>query len=98
MGASGRVHGHLVQYDWITGRYVYDDDGSIVKYPSKRPCPRCGQLTTVEGHDMCLGILPGVEFACCGHGYTDDAYVAFNGGHVLRGEKAIEWFKEAKHD
>ncbi len=31
-------------------------------------CSHCHLLPTPEGHDACLGTLPGVWNACCGHG------------------------------
>lgn len=31
-------------------------------------CLACGQLRSLEGHDPCISNLPGVRFACCGHG------------------------------
>lgn len=34
----------------------------------ERPCRRCNRLPTPEGHDACLGTIPGVTSACCGHG------------------------------
>jgi len=34
-------------------------------------------MPTPEGHDACLGKLPGVGAACCGHG-VDDAYAIDN--------------------
>lgn len=33
-----------------------------------RNCALCGQGETPEGHDFCLGTLPKVTNACCGHG------------------------------
>jgi hypothetical protein len=48
------------------------------------PCELCGQLPTPEGHDACLGTLPGVKFACCGHG-KGPGYVVFETGHTIRG-------------
>ncbi len=48
------------------------------------PCKVCGQLPTPEGHDACLGTLPGVSAACCGHGKTE-GYVMFDSGQVIRG-------------
>ena len=33
--------------------------------------------------DPCLGMLPGVNFACCGHG-TDNGYIAFENGVTIR--------------
>jgi hypothetical protein len=48
------------------------------------PCGLCGQLQTPEGHDACLGTLPGVKFACCGHG-REEGYVVFETGQTIRG-------------
>ncbi len=31
-------------------------------------CIRCGEPPTSEGHDACLGYIPGIKSACCGHG------------------------------
>lgn len=42
------------------------------------------------GPDPCLGELPGVDFACCGHGgepgttSTGAGYIKFSNGVVLR--------------
>ena len=48
------------------------------------PCGLCGQLRTPEGHDACLGTLPGVQAACCGHG-KGEGYVMLETGHTIRG-------------
>lgn len=44
-----------------------------------RPCPHCGKIPTKEGEDGCLGHLPGVTHACCGHG-VEDGYICFESG------------------
>jgi hypothetical protein len=31
-------------------------------------CPVCHQARTAEGYDPCIPNLPGVKYACCGHG------------------------------
>jgi hypothetical protein len=46
-------------------------------------CVACGQCRTQEGHDPCIANLPGVLFACCGHG-GNDAYIKFEDGRCLR--------------
>ena len=48
------------------GQWVYEDTGEPVF--GERACKRCGEKPTPEGHDACLGTLPGVVSACCGHG------------------------------
>lgn len=35
--------------------------------------------------DPCLGRLPGVIGACCGHGKPADAHIEFETGVILRG-------------
>ena len=68
IGVKGFRRGHLVIYDLDKKKWLYDD---TKKPPTmERPCKRCGKSPTPEGHDACLGILPGVKFACCGHGVT----------------------------
>lgn len=41
-------------------------------------------MPTKEGYDACLGRLPGVVAACCGHG-VDDGYILFENGVNIRG-------------
>lgn len=45
-------------------------------------CPTCKQARGPDGHDPCLGHLPGVLYACCGHGGhgQSDGYVYFENG------------------
>lgn len=50
----------------------------------ERVCPSCGGLPTEKGHDPCIADLPGVAFACCGHGVTN-GYVKFEDGRIIRG-------------
>lgn len=47
--------------------------------PDQR-CGFCGLAKTPEGHDGCLGTLPGVMNACCGHGRPHEAYIQFEDG------------------
>lgn len=45
-------------------------------------CPVCRQARTAEGHDPCIPNLPGVIYACCGHGGTGvtAGYIYFENG------------------
>lgn len=63
---------------------------------SERPCGECGIKRTREGHDGCLGTLPNVRNACCGHGDVRDAYVQLNDGSWLGKQDAIEFFEFEK--
>jgi len=49
----------------------------------KIPCKLCGKPRTPEGHDACLGELPGVVGACCGHG--KEGYIEFENGTTIYG-------------
>ena len=57
---------------------------------SDRICDRCDKEVPNEGPDPCIGNLPGVSNACCGHGDPAKAYVQFTNGIVLRGFYKIE--------
>ncbi len=47
-------------------------------------CPECKLRRAVDGGpDPCLGALPGVLFACCGHGKAR-GYIYFTNGKVIR--------------
>lgn len=50
----------------VEGQWVYEDNGQPIN--ENRPCCRCGQPPTADGHDDCVGHIPGVTSACCGHG------------------------------
>jgi len=81
VSAFGYKGGHLVVYDSNIDGYVYADTKESIKI--ERPCIRCGKMPTKEGHDACLGTLPGVKNACCGHG-VEQGYLEFdNGAHFI---------------
>jgi len=59
-------------------------------------CNECGELPTLEGHDFCLGELPGLMNACCGHGDKESAYVQFLDTSCIRGKSACVIIEELK--
>lgn len=66
--------------------WVYADTQKPVHLNPDRPCGFCGAANTIEGHDGCLGTLPGaVMNACCGHGNPYEAYIQFDDGHRISG-------------
>lgn len=69
--------GHQIRKE--RGHYIYTDTGQLVSEYPNRECGFCGLENTPEGHDGCLGTLPNVMNACCGHG-NGEAYIQFNGG------------------
>lgn len=61
--------------------------GRDTRFGEAGRCDHCG-ATMPEGPDACIGLLPGVIEACCGHGIVADAYVTLVSGVVLRGVEA----------
>lgn len=91
------VFGHAIY--WVDGKWRYRDTGESVAYanggpcvPPERLCPECKRPQTADGHDPCIANLPGVKFACCGHG-VGKGYVSFNNGVRIGGI-----FNVARHD
>lgn len=76
---------------WDGKYWRYKDTGDCVRAVD-RPCGICGKERTPEGHDACLGELPGVSNACCGHGSDREAYVQFDTGARLSGSAAVVAF------
>jgi hypothetical protein len=58
-------------------------------------CGQCGLSRTSEGHDGCLGRLPGdVVNACCGHnGHGEGAYIQYSDGRRIDDADALSEFK-----
>lgn len=48
-----------------------------------RECGKCGRQVVSGQPDPCLGWLPGVDYACCGHGGST-GYVRFSNGVTIR--------------
>jgi len=82
-----RHRGHSISE--LGGVWVYDADGVPVASDPERACGACGLDNTPDGHDGCLGQLPGVMNACCGHGRSSDAYVQLPDRTVVSGEESI---------
>lgn len=83
--------------EFLRGHEIYSKDG-VYYYAdtdeptvgNRRSCGYCGLADTSEGHDGCLGTLPGVMNACCGHGERQSAYVQFSDEKVVRGREALK--------
>ncbi len=78
MSARSTWRGHEIVCD-EAGLWRYCDTGLPVSEDPNRDCGRCGEPPTSEGHDACLGTIPGAANACCGHGDARDAYVQWEG-------------------
>lgn len=97
MTAKTYMRGHEIEF--TNGEWIYSDtkEPTAPNY-KERPCGHCGLGYTKEGHDGCLGTLPGIMNACCGHGEAKNAYVQFMDGHCIRGENALAILNILKHE
>jgi hypothetical protein len=51
-------------------------------YNEKKLCVLCKEPRTSKGHDPCIANLPGVLYACCGHG-IHNGNIKFEDGRNL---------------
>jgi hypothetical protein len=86
--------GHKIEE--IEDEWRFEDTGEPT-VGSKRPCGHCGKAETAEGHDACIGTLPGVMNACCGHGVVSDAYVQMLDGRHIQGWDAVIAIRKIKN-
>ena len=52
-------------------------------------CAVCGRDVPHASPDPCLGRLPGVLFACCGHGTEKGGYIVFANGVTVRSQSGF---------
>ena len=96
MVLKGQWHGNNIYHNAALLLWCYTEDDCPVEDDPRRSCKHCGVEATIEGHDACLGTLPGVKFACCGHGGNREAYISFiDGRKTIRHEEALEYITQA---
>lgn len=61
---------------WDDGEWRYLSNADIAD--PQVNCAHCGRPPTPEGYDACLGYIPGVLSACCGHGVEEPYMVYFD--------------------
>ena len=88
MVACSKWRGHLIWFDEVAQAWRYDDGSLVHETWRARPCGHCGRHSTPDDHDACLGTLPGVLNACCGHGEIGSAYLQFSDGCMIHGVAA----------
>ena len=97
---NSKLRGHDIESNgdiWVYSDTKEPVQGNYIN----RPCNKCGEAFTKEGHDACLKTLPGVMNACCGHGSIPDTYVQFLDGFSIHGVDAklmIDLLKKYKKD
>lgn len=86
----------------MNGIWYYLDTDEKVKNNPDRSCGFCNKNNREDGHDVCLGELPGVANSCCGHNNPKLAYIQFKCGIHVSGHlakiiqkilKKIRWYK-----
>ena len=83
----------ILLYGYSRGHEIYTENGkdwmfsdTNEPYKDNRPCIKCGVLVNEKEPDPCLGMLPDVTFACCGHGVKGQDYVVYKGKRLLMKE------------
>jgi hypothetical protein len=89
MTARARHRGHRIE--WAGHKWVFTDWSAptMGRYGKERPCTACGKRSRERAPDFCLGKLPHVRQACCGHGHPEDAFFIFDNGVEVRGADAV---------
>ena len=83
----------------ITEIWYYEDTHLPVATTWRdKSCGHCGLSNTPEGHDGCIGTLPNVINACCGHGQNSEAYIQFEDRSDVRGREALDMQMKMKEE
>ena len=83
------LRGHKIEL--LNGKYVYSDTQTPT-VGNERDCGHCGKPNTKQGYDGCLGEIPNVMNACCGHGKDSQAYIQYWDGSIITGKQAVRKF------
>ena len=79
---KSQLRGHPIVN--INGEWLYKDTMTPT-VGNERPCGHCGKPNTNKEHDGCLGTIPGVMNACCGHGNNREAYRQYFDNSIITG-------------
>ena len=86
----GNIRGNPVYSMSNSDKFYYYEDDTETGPDNIKPCVRCGRMPTTDGHDACLGTIPGIRNACCGHG-LDDPYIQFENGCISTVDGLYTW-------
>ena len=78
-----KVYGHAIVC--IDDIWFYKDTLTPIAGNPRADCGHCGKNRTTEGHDGCLGTIPNIMNACCGHGESRMSYIQFSDGSIVQG-------------
>jgi hypothetical protein len=93
---KSKLNGYEVEHngkEWVFS----DNKESTIATHKDRPCGNCLKFPIKEGtesYDACIGKVKGLMNACCGHGCEKEAYAQLEGGLILQGRDAVNYFKE----
>jgi len=89
---KSKQRGNNIEYDKLKECWIYSDTKENVGENWKhRECGHCGKVAIKDGYqayDDCIGKLPGLMNACCGHGKEEESYVQFIDGFSINGKDA----------
>lgn len=85
-GAKSHLRGHPIYWDGVQWRYSDTNELTIETWGS-RSCGQCGLYgnSNSGNPDPCIGLLPYVTNACCGHGNRGESYICIKDGISVRG-------------
>lgn len=69
MTITASIRGNRVTWDEDRRLWLFDD--GVASEEDIRACTYCLQMPDEVGRDPCLGYIPAVTSACCGHGGPD---------------------------
>lgn len=72
MTITASIRGNKVTWDVDLQEWLFDD--GVATKGEMRACTYCHRSPDEVGRDPCLGYIPAVSSACCGHG-GGDSYV-----------------------
>lgn len=91
--SADKFRGHEIAWRGKVCVFVDTGDG-VAEAWEALPCGHCLQHNTPEGHDACLGTIPGAINACCGHGVVSEAYIQFEDGSRISGVDALAFARK----
>lgn len=86
------IHDIKLRHENKAYTWIYCD--TLEEKTDERPCKKCGLVFKFMTPDACIGELPGVVGACCGHGIDREKYIIFEGGNRIQGNGCDEFFKK----
>lgn len=92
MSTKGSIRGNKTEFK--DGVWIFSDTGEPTAQTHKsRSCGQCKKHPIKDRHeeyDACMGRLPRIKNACCGHGNTELASIQFMSGFSVHGPDATK--------